>query len=334
MSSYQLMPHVQLVPFDDHLLFYRKKASSLRLRTAFIKQLSWQLVEGFSKDQLADCLKCSLEQAQVLIKKLLAEKLICPKQTTLPRFDRLSAYLDKFSGMALMKLQSSRVLLLGVGGLGSYIFQHLMANGINTTVVDHDRVSESNLSRQTLYGPMDVGLLKTSVCVDQGKKFGTQVQAIEKKIASGQDLAEILKTDGFDLIISTIDEPVWLATQYVVTGAKSANVPLLRANSRAIGPFYLPGLSACPLCKSYQESQKITGAKNIIDRYKEGFKARRSAAISYELAFVALICVREAVHFLIGQKPQSLGQELCWSKEELSLRATPVEKTNCPTCEL
>ncbi len=327
--NYWLMPHVQLVPLDDSLIFYRKNKKSFKLKVPGLK-IGPMLVKGFCADDLSKNLNLQKEQVHNLISTLLSEKLICKKSETEPRFDRLVSYLDSFEN-GFLKLKKARVLLLGVGGLGSHIFQHLCANGINTTILDHDLVSESNLSRQTLYGSKDVGQKKVHVCEDFAQRLNAKINVIEKKIASVDDLGDILEKNSYDLIISTIDEPVWLATTFVVKAAKKHQTPVLRANSRAIGPLFVNGF-ACPLCSSVQKSEKIDEASAIIERYQQGFLARRPAAISYELAFVALICVREAIHFLIGEKPESLGAELCWQKDKLSLKSVPVSNSGCAVC--
>ncbi len=60
-----------------------------------------------------------------------------------------------------MKLSRARVLVLGAGGLGSPLLYYLAAAGVGfLTVVDGDRVSESNLNRQVLYAEADLGCWK------------------------------------------------------------------------------------------------------------------------------------------------------------------------------
>ncbi|PIE32509.1 MAG: molybdopterin biosynthesis protein MoeB, partial [Ilumatobacter coccineus] len=57
-----------------------------------------------------------------------------------------------------VRLQSSKVLLVGVGGLGSPAALYLAAAGIGTLgIVDKDTVDESNLQRQILYSTPKVG---------------------------------------------------------------------------------------------------------------------------------------------------------------------------------
>src|SRR5690606_41400581 len=64
------------------------------------------------------------------------------------------------------RLRQSRVLLVGVGGLGSPAALSLAASGVGSLVlVDFDRVDESNLQRQVLFDTADLGRSK----VDAGR---------------------------------------------------------------------------------------------------------------------------------------------------------------------
>lgn len=63
------------------------------------------------------------------------------------------------SGQA--RLRAAAVLVVGAGGLGCAVLQYLCAAGVGRlTIVDHDRVAESNLHRQPLYRMGDLGLSK------------------------------------------------------------------------------------------------------------------------------------------------------------------------------
>ena len=57
-------------------------------------------------------------------------------------------------------LAAARVLVVGAGGLGSAVLWYLAAGGVgHIGIMDGDRVSLSNLQRQILYTPDDIGLL-------------------------------------------------------------------------------------------------------------------------------------------------------------------------------
>jgi len=74
------------------------------------------------------------------------------------------------------KISSTKVLIIGMGGLGCPVSLYLSNLGIkNIGIVDHDKVDFSNLNRQILFNTQDIGKFK----VVQAKKA---LQKINKKI--------------------------------------------------------------------------------------------------------------------------------------------------------
>lgn len=60
-----------------------------------------------------------------------------------------------------MKFLEGRVLIIGLGGLGSPVAMYLAAAGVgHLTLVDDDEVEVSNLQRQIIHGEDDLGRLK------------------------------------------------------------------------------------------------------------------------------------------------------------------------------
>jgi molybdopterin/thiamine biosynthesis adenylyltransferase/rhodanese-related sulfurtransferase len=65
-------------------------------------------------------------------------------------------------------LASSRILVIGAGGLGSPALQYLAAAGVGRIgVADGDTVDETNLQRQTIFNTSDVGRSKAEVAADR-----------------------------------------------------------------------------------------------------------------------------------------------------------------------
>lgn len=66
------------------------------------------------------------------------------------------------------KLKQASVIVVGAGGLGCPVLQYLTASGIGKLgIVEFDKVEESNLQRQVLYGSHDVGKLKSIIVRDR-----------------------------------------------------------------------------------------------------------------------------------------------------------------------
>ena len=66
------------------------------------------------------------------------------------------------------RIAAGKVFIVGLGGLGCPAAEYLAASGVGTLVVnDFDHVDTTNLSRQILYGPEDVGRLKTEAAAER-----------------------------------------------------------------------------------------------------------------------------------------------------------------------
>jgi molybdopterin-synthase adenylyltransferase len=83
------------------------------------------------------------------------------------------------------KILSSKVLIVGVGGLGCPVAEFLSRAGIGTIgVIDHDIVALSNIHRQSLYQSSDVGKSKVAVVKEKIKLInsGTKIKAYKLRI--------------------------------------------------------------------------------------------------------------------------------------------------------
>ncbi|MDQ6716991.1 MAG: ThiF family adenylyltransferase, partial [Gemmatimonadota bacterium] len=76
-------------------------------------------------------------------------------------------------------LKSSKVLVVGAGGLGSPVLVYLAAAGVGTLgVVDFDEVDMSNLHRQILHGSHSVGRKKTDSAIERLRDVNPNVTVL------------------------------------------------------------------------------------------------------------------------------------------------------------
>ena len=72
--------------------------------------------------------------------------------------------LKNIGALGQRKIQDAKVLIIGMGGLGCPAAEFLTRSGIGTLgIVDHDRISLSNIHRQTLYTEKDVNKSKVKI---------------------------------------------------------------------------------------------------------------------------------------------------------------------------
>lgn len=75
------------------------------------------------------------------------------------------------------RIKHSSIALVGLGGLGCATAQYLVSSGIGRlTLCDFDRVEESNLARQILYTPSDVGSGKAEAARETLNRLNPECQ--------------------------------------------------------------------------------------------------------------------------------------------------------------
>ncbi|MCK5741716.1 MAG: HesA/MoeB/ThiF family protein [Chlorobi bacterium] len=103
------------------------------------------------------------------------------------------------------KLKGAKVLVVGVGGLGSPLVTYLTAAGVGTIgIIDDDIVSESNLQRQVIYSQNDVGLSKVDCAEKRMKGINPNVNVIKHASKLTKENAEEIISE-FDIVCDGTD---------------------------------------------------------------------------------------------------------------------------------
>ena len=104
------------------------------------------------------------------------------------------------------KLEKSKVAVIGIGGVGGYTCQMLARAGVgNITLIDFDKVDETNINRQIVATTKTVGKLKTEVMRDIIFEINPKckVNALCERFSLQN--AERLLSQNFDYVIDAID---------------------------------------------------------------------------------------------------------------------------------
>ena len=100
---------------------------------------------------------------------------------------------------------NSKVLIVGAGGLGCPVADYLARAGVGTIgVVDFDKVSLSNIHRQSLYNSKDIGKYKVDAIKEKIKLINPLIKIIKyKKKVNDKNLNSMINS--FDIIVDGSD---------------------------------------------------------------------------------------------------------------------------------
>ena len=122
--------------------------------------------------------------------------------------------IEKFSRQIILKdigaigqekILNSKILIIGMGGLGCPVAEFLTRSGIGTLgIIDHDVVSASNIHRQSLYDEKDINKLKIKVAQKKLKNINpkTKVNTFAVKF-NNKNSDKIIKN--YDYIVDSTD---------------------------------------------------------------------------------------------------------------------------------
>jgi len=147
------------------------------------------------------------------------------------------------------KLLGSKVLIVGVGGLGSSAALYLGAAGVGTVgIVDADRVELTNLQRQILYDTDDVGEEKVASAKRKIESINPDVTVrTYRQRAGAENIREVIRE--YDFVIDGTDN---FAAKFLINDAcyfertpfSSAGILGFEGQLMTV----LPGKSACYRC--------------------------------------------------------------------------------------
>ncbi|MEO0414492.1 MAG: tRNA threonylcarbamoyladenosine dehydratase [Verrucomicrobiota bacterium] len=122
-------------------------------------------------------------------------------------------YLDRFGGLgrlygkeALPKLHAAHVMVIGIGGVGSWTAESLARNGVGKiTLVDMDALCITNTNRQLPAIDGNIGREKASVMADRLKRINPECEVIADIDFFSDSTADRLLGQNPDCIVDAID---------------------------------------------------------------------------------------------------------------------------------
>ena len=214
-------------------------------------------------------------------------------------------------------------MVLGVGGVGSHCIEALARSGVGRLIlVDNDKVSLTNINRQSIAYHSTIGRYKTEVMKERIADIcpETQVTTHETFILP-ENLEEIFK-ERPDYIIDAIDTVT--AKIALAQKALECGIPIISSmgtGNKLHGEMFeiadISKTSVCPLCKVMRKELKARGIRHlkvlyskempvdVSDRETEEDAGRRRdlpGSLSFVPPVAGLLIAGEAIRDLLAEQ--------------------------------
>ena len=230
--------------------------------------------------------------------------------------------LKEFGLKGQLKLKSSRVLVAGLGGLGSQLSAQLASMGVgHLRLVDKDIVEVSNLQRQHLYSVEVIGYPKVEAAEMRLGKMNPYIE-LEPIPMSINELTVDRLLDGVDLVVDGLDR---MAPRYALNRACiRKGIPYIYgAAITHIGSVttIIPGKTACLECfQGGVDDENVPTCATV-------------GVTPSIISIVASIQVNEALRLLLGMEPVLAGRLLYCDLTDLSFEKVKLSRAEfCKVC--
>jgi tRNA A37 threonylcarbamoyladenosine dehydratase len=140
-----------------------------------------------------------------------------------PRLDRTARLLGL---TAMERLGAARVVVLGLGGVGSFTAEALARAGVGHLVlVDGERVEESNANRQLHALDGEYGRFKAEVVAERLRRAAPGADIVAECLPYGPETAERLVPGGTSHVVDAMDTVV--AKLHVIARCVELSVPVV-----------------------------------------------------------------------------------------------------------
>jgi len=216
---------------------------------------------------------------------------------------------DLIGEEAQKKLFSKKVVLIGLGGVGSYVLEALSRAGVGTLIiVDFEKIDASNINRQLYALHSTIGMYKTEVAKARIADINADITVISYNIfVTKNDLADIVPTD-CDYIIDAIDSVQ--SKIDIIKYAKMNDIKIIscmgtgkKLDNTSFKIADISKSEMCPLAKKIRKQLKDEGITKVDVLYSTASNmttdGRKIASISYVPATAGLLIAGHVIQKLI-----------------------------------
>ncbi len=184
----------------------------------------------------------------------------------------------------LQRLHDIRVILFGVGGVGSWCAESLVRSGVkHLTIVDSDRVNISNVNRQLMATTQTVGQVKVEVLKERLLSINPEAEITAIQDIYNAENSESFRLNEYDVIIDAIDSLAEKAHLLLTASRTDALLyssmgAALKMDPTCIQVAEFMKVRGCPLGRALRKKmkhQKVRPAKKFLCVYSDEVLRKR-----------------------------------------------------------
>ena len=218
---------------------------------------------------------------------------------------------------ALARLASSRVIVFGLGGVGSYAVESLARTGVGTLgIVDDDVIAPSNINRQLYALHSTIGRSKVDVALERIQDINPYCCVKPYRMFYLPETADSIDLSEYDYIVDCIDTVS--AKIELIVRAQAIGVPVI--SSMGTGNKIDPSLlriadiaktSVCPLARVMRTELRKRGVNHLkcIFSTEEPVKTvvqdgsrHAPGSVAFVPSVAGLMIAAEVIRDLVGRK--------------------------------
>jgi molybdopterin-synthase adenylyltransferase len=218
------------------------------------------------------------------------------------------------------KLKAAKILVAGIGGLGSISSYYLAAAGIgHLRIVDRDKVEYSNLNRQIIHWTSDIGEWKSDSGLRklEGLNPNTRIEAMQAEI-TGENILDIV--GDCSVIVDAMDN--MKARRFLNAASIQKGIPYIYGGVHQLDGMattFIPGKTPCLEC--------------VFPEHQGESASTPPGILGPVPGVISCIQSMEAIKMIVGLEGLLAGRLLCFCGYDMTFREFKINREpGCPVC--
>lgn len=324
--SLKLADHVLLSKSGEDLLFSSDVILKFPECSPTCSEFVLSLRHGLPREEIERVIATD-EDSRELFETLIKLGFLAPVDANPWKAEPFGAHFSYFAGVGLdptraqQAILDAHVAILGVGGTGALVLQHLVGAGVQRfTLIDQDVVEIGNLNRQFVFSHADAGRSKVEAAADyvRARLPNSLVETRRATVGSVKHIEDLQLSPPINFFVNAADHPACDVLTAVAEFCGPRHIPFLGGGCGFLDGYYGPLVTAqdapCFL-KSHHRATERAAAHGMVD---EPVQPVSFAPLN---TIVGALMARDIIEFLAGAHPFSIGHSV-W----VDLRQTRISR--------